>query len=87
MGTSLDKLSAAQDAVAGNPELETVDVVRVHERSGDYILRDYDPSSQPLSKSPAGQGSRQAAIDAILGRSSRSATEQDILSKLQEPVG
>jgi len=84
MDLSLQKLRAAREAVGANPELAGhVDVVAVHERTGDYIVRDFDPSSKPLSQSPAGEASQEAAIEAILKSKSRSATEQDILNKLQ----
>ena len=49
MNESVRRLEVLSDAVKANPALSKhIEVVKVHERGSDWILRDFDPDSIPL---------------------------------------
>jgi hypothetical protein len=84
MPESLQKLHDAKAAVEANPELATnVEVVNVHETSGDWIIRDWVDDSRPIGDSPGSDQARRAAIDALQRKGALSTIEQDLLGKLQ----
>jgi hypothetical protein len=49
MDESIRRLEVLNDAVKANPALsKRIEVVKVHDRGTDWILRDFDPDSIPL---------------------------------------
>jgi hypothetical protein len=49
MDESIRRLEVLNDAVKANPALsKRIEVVKVHDRGADWILRDFDPDSIPL---------------------------------------
>jgi len=49
MGESIQKLRDAKNAVDANPKLKAdIEVVEIHERGSDWVVRDFDPTSIPL---------------------------------------
>ena len=51
MGKSIQLLDDVGAAIESNPKLKAdIDVVKIQERGGDWVLRDFDPDSVPLGE-------------------------------------
>jgi hypothetical protein len=72
MGESLRLLDKAREGVEANPKLKAdIEVVRIHERGTDWVVRDFDPTLEPLrqavSSEPAAAAARARAIAELEG--------------------
>jgi hypothetical protein len=82
---SVGMLRDASSAVSADPNLSAdIDVVKIHEQADDWILRDFDPTSRPLSEvsgNPDANAARERVIARLEGTSDPSL--RNILGKLK----
>ncbi|HEY8378159.1 MAG TPA: RHS repeat-associated core domain-containing protein, partial [Nannocystis sp.] len=88
MKRSLERLEHARADVEANPQLSRdIEVVKIHEKGADWILRDFDPKSLELKKAgPEAQAARRRAMAALedLRKQGRLTPDlNDLLGKLR----
>jgi len=85
MAESIRKLEQTRNAVRNDPRLSAdMDVVQVHEKGPDWIVRDFDPNSVPLKSvlgDPQVAGARQRLIQAL--ECTTDPMLRDVLGKLR----
>lgn len=89
MPESLEKLEDVKADVEGNPKLAAdVEVVKIHEKGPDWILRDFDANSVELKAGPAeAQAARARALaelESLLKEGKLTAMLKDLLKKLKK---